>query len=78
MRRLRLPPVLIKVMFAGGLVVLVCAIAVGWWVERERLRGQIRELENPEFDFRFAQETFNSPHPWGFSGPPQDPPATPK
>jgi hypothetical protein len=33
--------------------------------------------ENPEFDFRFARDTFDSPYPWGFSGPPANPKANP-
>ena len=27
---------------------------------------------SPEFDFRFEKDTFDSPYPWGFSGPPID------
>jgi hypothetical protein len=50
----------------------LAAVCFGSWIERVGLNARIHKLENPEWDFRSAQEVFNSPHPFGISGAPLD------
>ena len=60
-------------------LVLVAAVSCAWWVEHVRLTKRLDQLENQQFDWRFAQETFSStdPNPSGFSSPPFDSKAKP-